>query len=499
MTLNSYRIQYIDARKALSQGKFRQAATLAGQLFEDILAYLISHYHDHFDNQLISQIQQAEQRTQRQGKPTNLHYLVRLYTNFDIFTALEELSGNSTKILKTLDLRTCLRIRNTAMHVDSESSAEEARFLITTTEHLLAFLGVDVDLPPDWDPGSVPLRFSGAEECLHLLIDKLWEFPDDGGPRSSWAVKESKILKGELATAYQQPGLGIALFTTELASEILGAQALPKIQACVDWGLNQTTESSPGLLTALTDEGITGRVTRSLDLRHTVALAILMVRFGLHRKHCQSYLKLVLDSACPDGGWPAEFGDSESELASTVYAVEFLSLAAQSREMSSPHLQNLLHQGQEWLVIASRPEGGWATAIFQKSWDPLWSTAYLIQRLFAARAPSFPEWTQTLKEAIAFMLRDARMIGYENERIQLRVESRVAAALAWALSIKLLDSLSEERAESWLSDWEPRFLRSLKHVPSKELDLATGSFATRALLRNRQIGSLHSTSWGKST
>jgi hypothetical protein len=451
---------------------------------------LISHYQDHYDSQLINQIQQAEQKTRRQGKPTNLHFLVGLFTDFDIFTALEEVTGNSTKILKTLDLRTCLRLRNTAMHVDSESSAAEARFLITTTEHLLAFLGVDVDVPPDWDTESVPLRFSNAEECLHLLIDKIWEFPNDGGPRSSWAVKESKILKGELAGAYQQPGLGVALFTTELAIEVLGAQALPKIQACIDWGLNQTTDSSPALLTAQNDDGITGKVRSILDLRHTVALAILMARFGMHRKHCQSYLKLVLNSSCPDGGWPAKFGDSESELASTVYTVEFLSLALQSRDVSSTQIQKFLGQGQEWLVIASRPEGGWATGIFQEPWDPLWSTAYLIQRLFAANAPSFSEWEQTLKEAIAFILREARMIRYEHERIQLRVECRVAAALAWALFMKLLDSLTEERVESWLSEWENRFLRSLKQLPSKDLDLATGTFAARALLRNRDISSL---------
>jgi hypothetical protein len=260
----------------------------------------------------------------------------------------------------------------------------------------------------------------------------------------------------------------------------------------VDWGLNQATESSPYLLVGQNDDGITGQLTDKLDFRHTVALAILMVRSGLHRGHQKHYLKLVLEGACNDGGWPAEFGSAESNLPATVYAVEFLANFSKSSGDVVPGLDEALRLGQDWIILAAKPDGGWATEIFpDKPLDRLWSTAYLLQRLFAAGPFSFPEWTQSLIDATASLLRGSSTVKYKDELLRLRVEARVAAALALALQVVEVSPLLRERAEAWLHEWQGRFLNALLRLPFRECDLATATFATRALLYGknyREVG-----------
>lgn len=337
-------------------------------------------------------------------------------------------------------------------------------------------------------PKTEPLCFLNSEQCLQMLLKQVWEFPECGGSRSSWAVKESDILRGELNHSIERPGLGIALFTTELASEVFGSNATAKINACVDWGLSKTAVSAPHLLTEEIEYRPTGKMIDMHDFRHTIALAILMIRSGTHNNHQKHYLEIVLDSSHDDGGWPAILGaeESESDLAATVYAVEFLATFLKSFEVKAKSVENALQGGVNWLILAAMPDGGWSSRIFpDKSWDRLWSTAYIIQRLFAAELPLSSEWSQTLIDAEIALLHDALAIQYQDSRTQFRVEARVAAALAWSLKVNVMPLLLQERVESWLREWEHRLLETIKILPAKECDLATATFAARALLRGK--------------
>jgi hypothetical protein len=83
------------------------------------------------------------------------------------------------------------------------------------------------------------------------------------------------------------------------------------------------------------------------------------------------------------------------------------------------------------------------------------------------------------------MIPESMTVRYDNPADQLRVEARVAAALTLALRGKIANELTHEKIPGWLNQWESRFLKSLSSLPSRECDLATATFACRALLRNR--------------
>ena len=93
------------------------------------------------------------------------------------------------------------------------------------------------------------------------------------------------------------------------------------------------------------------------DFRHTVALAILMIRAGTHNDHQNYYLEMVLDNFRNDGGWPAILGE-ESDLPATVYAVEFLATFLKSSGVKAKGIENTLQGGINWLILAAEPDGG---------------------------------------------------------------------------------------------------------------------------------------------
>ena len=489
MSLSDWLTKYKDARISLRNGKSDQAANLAAPLLETLLRHLIFDNLKLLDLRLRAQILQREQEAKRSHKGTGFNFLANLYRDLPIFTALQNATGRSTLVLETLNLNACRRIRNKTSHGDPVT-ADEARLLLNTIEYFLAYLGVDVESAQD-DAELAPLRFSNIDDCLILLLLKVWKFPDIGGTHSSWAVKESGVLRGDIDHAMEHPGLGIALFTTELAVDVFGKKAVPKIRACVDWAVSRTTVSSQYLISEEMIDTITGKITNKSDFRHTIALAILMARADALNDHQKLYLELVLNNACNDGGWPAVLGNAESDLTATVYAVEYLATSSKSLVTVSQDLRTILRLGQEWLILTTTSGGGWETGIFSgKSWDRLWSTAYLLQRLLSIKIPAFPEWSEALTEAVAVLLHDALIAEYKDSLLQLRVEARVAAALAVALQADIMPLLMRGSTESWLHDWERRSINTLRHLPSKECDLATATFIARALLYGKDYGEI---------
>ncbi len=474
-----------DARYALRQGKIDQAASQVAPLLEAVLRYLIFDNLARFEPQVRAWVVQQEQEanTPRGGRP-GFFFLTNLFRDHRLFRALEQVTGRPTHVLKALDLNTCRIIRNKVSHGD-EVSSDEARLLLNTAEHFLAYLGLDIETAKADDPELASLPFTNRDHCLRLLLLNLWKYPDAGGAHSSWAVKESDTLRGEINRAAQRPGLGVALFTTELASEVFGTKAQPKIRACVDWGVSKTASSPPYLLREDSLDPMTGRITKTFDFRHTIALAILMTRSRSHLDHQRYYLQMALENVCGDGGWPAVLEGKESDLPATAYAVEYLAASAGSDMTEIEGLTDTLRLGQEWLILAASADGGWSTGIFAgTSWDHVWSTAYLLPRLLSPYIPSFPEWSQTLSDAGAALLHGAYDMDYADPRLQFRIETRIAAALLMVVQKRLLPPIKQDAAESWLHQWENRFLSTLKELPAKECDLATTTFAARALLKD---------------
>jgi hypothetical protein len=489
---NGWLSKLTDARLTLRQGKTDQAASQIAPLIEVVLRYLISDNLARFEPQIRAWIAQREQEanTSLIGKPS-FFFLTNLFRGNRLFGALEMVTGRPAHVLKTLDLNACRVVRNKVSHGD-EVSADEARLLLNTAEHLLAYLGLDVETTREDKPELAPFSFTDRDHCLRLLLRKLWKYPDAGGIYSSWAVKESDTLRGEVGRAAQRPGLGIALFTTELATEVFGIKSQPKIRACVDWGVSRTAASPPYLLVEESLDPITGRITKKSDFRHTLALGILMTRSGTHVNHQRHYLQIALENVCGDGGWPAVLDGKESDLPATAYGVEYIAALSRYNWATTEGITDALRLGQEWLILSTSSDGGWSTGIFAgTSWDHVWSTAYLLPRLLDSQIPTFPEWTQAMSAAGAALLRGAYMADYTDVHLRFRVEARIAAALTRVLQARLLSPLNQDSAESWLHEWERRYLEALKKLPAKECDLATTTFASRALLKGmdyRKVG-----------
>jgi len=75
---------------------------------------------------------------------------------------------------------------------------------------------------------------------------------------------------------------------------------------------------------------------------------------------------------------------------------------------------------------------------------------------------------------------------YGDTITQFRVEARVAAALTWAIKVMVVSPLLRDRIETWLYQWERRFLTTIQYLPFKECDLATATFAARTLLNGKE-------------
>lgn len=480
--LSIYTNKFAKAWSAIGDGNPNDAANITSVLLEELLRDLISENFNRFNAKLKSKILQTEKDANlKRNQELDLGRLLELFRDPRIFDALENITKKSTDKLKASH-STCnsyRKIRNLLSHKVTYFTAEDAIYFLNTIEPFLAFRGVDI-AAFRYGKEATPVSFSDKEDCLRILLEKIWKFPETGGISSSWAVKESETIKGNLSLALARPGLGIALFTTELANEVFSDKAIPKICDCVNWGLTQTDKSSPYLLKSIVSDESRGIDIPKPDFRHTIALAILMSRTGIHN-HQERYLKTIIKSACDDGGWSHEYGGTKSDLPATVYAVEYLAICSRITKGTSEELLKALQSGQEWLILSAN-KGWFYDSFTDKSWGKLWITAYILQRLFAAKLPKCSEWSQTLIEATASLL---NQVEYKDFKTQFRVKARLAAALSCAKRENDIPILLAEDIDAWLSQWQEEFLNVMKKLPFKECDLATATFAARALLRDK--------------
>jgi hypothetical protein len=330
------------------------------------------------------------------------------------------------------------------------------------------------------------------ERIVRLLVQRVWEYPDAGGLRRSWAVKESAVIRGDFVRAAERPGLGIALFTTEFATRWFGvAAAAEKVRNVVQWGLHRTNIDPPHLLAETTLDPVTDREVSVGDLRHTLALGILMQRAGLHEELQQQYAQMLSVHVCPSGGWSATLHGPVGEVATTVYAVEFLGSLLQSRTPVVSSLRSdvtlvaaeLLPLAQRWLCDAAK-DGGWTIGVFPGApWDSAWSTSYILMRLLSAAPPPVDGWFHALHRIAGWLVREAASLRYSDPGLRIRVEARIAAALVAANECDLIPTELAGRADAWLLDWEDRFFQHARMMQGDEPDLATSTFAARSLLR----------------
>jgi transcriptional regulator with XRE-family HTH domain len=327
-------------------------------------------------------------------------------------------------------------------------------------------------------------------ELAAELLSQVWSYPLRGATEASWAVKESDVLRGDLGTAREDPGLGVAIITTELALKAFGSSACAgRIAGCTSWAMAKTERNAPHRLVGqIRDRRENVVIEERPDFRHTVAFAVVLARAKPEHSYLQSYVELVLDAqrAHAHGGWPAESLRTISPVMTACYAVELLHLVLLNPLIPDglrAKIPSAIDKGLAWLMklrTESSVQGLWTSPILdQYAWDGLWVTAWLLHRLALIGGVHVPGWQECLEDAFSQMIevaRAPRTWTSSDDAQRFRVETRVGAAVAKILLSERLSKRSREAALIYAQSWKARAEGWAKRQRLQEMDVATAAF-----------------------
>lgn len=390
---------------------------------------------------------------------------------------------------------------------ESRQTREIAQVLLKKVEYLEELLktywakqsgGDSLVAPPEAPrPLINPSEGNPDDASAVALLSYIWQYPKGDGVRRSWAVKESSVLRGDLEEARRYPGAGIAVFSTHLAGVFPEGTVQNHIAKCVHfWAVEEAQPNDPYLVMTRNPDSITGHVTRVPDFRHTIAVAIILARTGLRPDQMRHYRHLVLEKQREDGGWPAGEGATVTELFSAIYAVEFLHLCAQARNLDDTErkvIERALDDGVAWLIRDTKGTQFWECGVFENEpWDWIIATAWVIRRLAPYADHGHAKWIECLSDALGELVHVANSKRHTlgNDSTQhFRVEARIAAATSVALRTLPLDAVKRANTAEYLGDWRDRAYKVLGDSDSGPLDLATALFLVDSLVESDKLRS----------
>ena len=325
------------------------------------------------------------------------------------------------------------------------------------------------------------------------LLTFIWNYPLAGENNTSWAVKETAVLRGELKSASKKPGLGIAIYSTELALKAFGDFANARIDGCINWGLSRTQPEPPFLMLVEGTEPITSKTEIKTDFRHTLALSIIIARAQKHLNHLKHYVQLTLDLQEDDGGWPPGEGVTVSEVFTVFYAAELLTLCSQINELSKEMRQRAVlarDKSIDWLIRNANKNKLWKSGVLNYPWDPHFSTAWVLRRLLPLKEISSKSWVHCANQALHSMVLgalDPSTWSTTNDLQRFRVEARIASATTISTRTLELDDIVTERVAAYLKVWRQRTERILLDISDEELDLSTVLFLVDSLIEPSKL------------
>lgn len=340
---------------------------------------------------------------------------------------------------------------------------------------------------------SLPDKHS-ANSLLAKLLTFVWHYPENGGNHITWAVKESFVLRGRLEDAREEPGLGVAIVTTELALNVFGDKAQSRIDGCIAWALANLVSQPPHLLKGKKLDYRTSEEKTVPDFRHTLAFAIILARTGKLKARLSEYLRYALETQNPDGGWSPGEGRTVSEVFTVLYAVELLSLCGTDEKLPE-EMRTIArvsrNRSTTWLLSACTESGLWQSGVLkQYVWDDIVTTAWVLHRLAPIRGIPSPGWCDGLARAASSMIIKASNPTTWKGTAELqrfRAEARVAAAVSIVLETTLLDAQPAESLAIYLSDWRRRAVEFASKIPDDGWDVATAVFALESLFSTSQM------------
>lgn len=330
------------------------------------------------------------------------------------------------------------------------------------------------------------------------LLSFVWAYPLMGENEASWAVKESAALMGNLGGARENPALGLAIATTDLALRAFGDAADGRIDRCVAWAVSRAERNPPFRILVPFREPINYEVEEvRTDFRHTLAFGVILARTKRLPFYLESHLRLVLQEQCADGGWPSDSATAISPVFTTIYGVELLHLAA-----SNAALPERLHveipaartRGIQYLMARREASGLWSTSALRAySWDHPLAAAWVIHRLAGTAELPIDGWRCCLDEALIGMIELAlapQTWANVPEAQRYRVEARIAAAARRARESGHFSSRSDEVAGLYLSSWKDRAAKWVDGLPADEIDVGTAAFLVDAFVPGDRLTEL---------
>ena len=317
------------------------------------------------------------------------------------------------------------------------------------------------------------------------LLRVIWRYPLGGGAERSWATKESAVLLGEIGTAREHPGLGVAIVTSELALFAFGPASQTRIDGLLTWA-NQHCE--PGMpfrmLARLRDPIGYAMIKITPDLRHTMALAIILLRAGREHDRTAAYVRWALDAQQGDGGWAPAVTKADSAVFAALYGAEMFSIARENPRLPRQTLRDLPSARAaafNWLIQNREPTGLWSTGVLRdRPWDQLIATAWVVQRMLQPSRRMSRRWAECTERAMIGMIRlveTTETWAGTSTAQRFRIEARVAGAVRRIASADQLSRGARALAHRYLGSWTLGLRPSLEALSESELDIGTAAFA----------------------
>lgn len=339
----------------------------------------------------------------------------------------------------------------------------------------------------------------------HRLLSFIWNYPkarnDEESYRASWAVKESAVLLGNLETARQRPGLGVAIFSIELALKVFASCAKSRIDNCIGWAFSEIDDKKPYMMKVSITHDNESYVEIVLDFRHTIALAIILARTQKKLAHLEQYVKLMFDPKYKEEDiWKAGEGVTVSPVFTAIYGIELLTLCNKNNNLQKIIPKDMVadarNKALQWLITYFDNNGLWKSNVnvMEKyNWEPLWVSSWVLRRLVPLDINN-NDWHDCVNMALGKLIHAVRYDSQvwsnsKNEIQRFRVEARIASAVSVTKDMQFIDSVIKEDANTYLEDAKSRFEKILTPtgLSDDKLDLATALFLVDSMIEPEKL------------
>lgn len=314
------------------------------------------------------------------------------------------------------------------------------------------------------------------------MLAFIWLYPYGNEARTSWAVKESQIILGNLKTAEEEPGLGLAIFSIELCLKIFSYNnCRSRINRSINWGISRAQKKPPFLMEYDEIDKITTETEKKQDFRHTISLGIILSKTRMHDMYLKEYLLHTLRAKQEGGYWLAGSGKTKSEVFTVMYVIELLVLNLNTELLSKNNrvlLKETAIEAINWLLKKSK-NGTWNSGVLdQYPWDSLFATSWILRRLVPLNLGSLygDEWNALLNNSANMLLTKVADPGTfigTTEIQKFRIEAKVASALIKILELNAIENLTRIQVEAYIENWKTKSTIIINKLKFEEYDLST--------------------------